>query len=260
MARTPENTPQDESSTWLLIRGMIRGCFHWHHFPEKLQQQFPNDRVICLDIPGNGALFSQTTPASINNISKHLAEQLKVHNLSTSKINIIAISMGGMIACELLANHITRERVASLHLINTSFANLSLPWQRMKARAFFSLLSKVIKPELRERAILSWTSNQAVSADRVDSWLQEATRHPVKFSSALAQVLAAGRYPAPDHPPLANSFIYCSKHDRLVSPECSKKLADHWGLPVIWHDTAGHDLPLDDPDWLVAQIATAANS
>jgi hypothetical protein len=45
----------------------------------------------------------------------------------------------------------------------------------------------------------------------------------------------------------------------LVSPECSKKLAKHWGLPVLWHDRAGHDLPLDDPDWLVAQIARRVN-
>ena len=42
--------------------------------------------------------------------------------------------------------------------------------------------------------------------------------------------------------------------DRLVSPRCSQRLAAAWKVPLALHPSAGHDLPLDDPDWLLAQL------
>ena len=255
MARTPEKKP----TTWLLIRGMIRGCFHWHQFPQRLQQAFPDDQIICLDIAGNGARYAETTPASIESIAADLANQLRlteqIKPIDKQHLNIIAISMGGMIACDLIRNHLPDHKIDSLHLINTSFANLSLPWQRMQAQAFFSFIPKVMTPGRREQAILNWTSNSETSEQRLQQWIKEAEQHPLQLKNAIAQVLAAGRYPAPRNNPIEHTFIYCSKNDRLVSPECSKKLAKHWGLPVLWHDRAGHDLPLDDPDWLVTAIS-----
>ena len=255
-------TPQEHPTSWLLVRGMIRGCFHWHQFPERLQQAFPDDNILCLDIPGNGARFNESTPGSIESIAADLANQLRSQqnqSVDRHNLNIIAISMGGMIACDLILNHLPDYEINSLHLINTSFANLSLPWQRMQAQAFLSFIPKLMTPSSREKAILNWTSNQEVSELRLQQWIAEAEQHPLRPGNAIAQILAAGRYPAPKNKPIENTFIYCSANDHLVSPECSKKLAKHWGLPVLWHDTAGHDLPLDNPDWLVAQIARQLN-
>jgi len=244
----------------MLIRGMIRGCVHWHRFPDKLHQAFPNDKILCIDIPGNGSRFAESTPASIESIAADLANQLRKHEQADSgrqPLNIVAISMGGMIACDLILNHLPDHKINSLHLINTSFANLSLPWQRMQAKAFFSFVPKVLNPQAREKAILKWTSNREVSGQRLADWIAEAQQHPLQFSSVLAQTLAAGRYPAPKIKPVKNTFIYCSQNDRLVSKACSERLAKHWKLPITWHPDAGHDLPLDDPDWLVEQIKNA---
>jgi hypothetical protein len=42
--------------------------------------------------------------------------------------------------------------------------------------------------------------------------------------------------------------------DRLAHPTCSGRLAEALAAPLVVHPTAGHELPLDDPDWLLAQL------
>lgn len=255
MARTPEKKP----TTWLLIRGMIRGCFHWYQFPQRLQQAFPDDQIICLDIAGNGARYAETTPASIESIAADLANQLRlteqIKPIDKQHLNIIAISMGGMIACDLIRNHLPDHKIDSLHLINTSFANLSLPWQRMQAPAFFSLMGKILSARKREAGILAWTTNHKAEADILKTWINEAEQHPLQLKNAIAQVLAAGRYPAPKTKPVKNTFIYSCENDRLVDNQCSRRLAQYWNLSIDLHPSAGHDLPLDAPDWLVTAIS-----
>jgi hypothetical protein len=45
-----------------------------------------------------------------------------------------------------------------------------------------------------------------------------------------------------------------SLQDRLVNPVCSERMAEQWDWPVRTHPEAGHDLPLDDADWVIKQI------
>lgn len=49
-------------------------------------------------------------------------------------------------------------------------------------------------------------------------------------------------------------LLIASEQDRLVNVACSKTLASRWQIPLSLHPDAGHDLPLDDPDWLYEQI------
>ena len=42
--------------------------------------------------------------------------------------------------------------------------------------------------------------------------------------------------------------------DHLVNPVCSTRIAGHWRWPLVSHPTAGHDLTLDDGEWVIAQI------
>jgi hypothetical protein len=49
--------------------------------------------------------------------------------------------------------------------------------------------------------------------------------------------------------------VLASRADRLVDGSCSRALAYRVpGARLAEHDSAGHDLPLDDPEWVVAQI------
>ena len=68
------------------------------------------------------------------------------------------------------------------------------------------------------------------------------------------QLLAAACFRAPDRCPVA-ALVLSSAGDRLVSPRCSRAIAEHWRLPHRVHPDAGHDLPLDAPDWVAAAIA-----
>ena len=45
-----------------------------------------------------------------------------------------------------------------------------------------------------------------------------------------------------------------SRQGQLVASQCSQSIAGVWGCPLRWHPTAGHDLPLDDPQWVIDQI------
>ena len=48
--------------------------------------------------------------------------------------------------------------------------------------------------------------------------------------------------------------VLASNGDRLCSPIASRRLAARLGAPLHVHPTAGHDLPLDDPDWVIARM------
>ena len=53
---------------------------------------------------------------------------------------------------------------------------------------------------------------------------------------------------------LALKPLLASEHDHLVSVECTLTLARNWQCAVRIHPSAGHDLPLDDGLWVVAQV------
>jgi hypothetical protein len=37
----------------------------------------------------------------------------------------------------------------------------------------------------------------------------------------------------------------------MVSYQCSEYLAAKYRWPLVLHNSAGHDLPIDDPAWLI---------
>jgi len=68
---------------------------------------------------------------------------------------------------------------------------------------------------------------------------------------------AAARYRAPPPPPPVPTLLLASTHDRLVRCACSRALARAWRCALVEHPHAGHDLPLDDPQWVVQQVLEA---
>lgn len=244
-------------TTWILLRGLIRGQFHWHEFPQKLSTARPDDQVICIDIPGNGERYSENTPWSIGAIANDIEEKIKNLNFE-HPVHLISISMGAMIATEIAAS--MQNKIASLHLINTSFSNFNPPWQRMKLDAVAGLIPNLFSIEKRERAILKWTSNQQNIEQYVPAWATEARRHPLSFKNTLAQLLGAARFKAPKSAPIPHSFVYGAIQDRLVSHKCSLAVANNWKVPMAIHPTAGHDLPLDEPEWLIDMLLGNAST
>jgi pimeloyl-ACP methyl ester carboxylesterase len=49
-------------------------------------------------------------------------------------------------------------------------------------------------------------------------------------------------------------LILSSRQDGLVHVNCSLAIASRWKCPLQLHPTAGHDLVLDDPDWVIKEV------
>ena len=88
----------------------------------------------------------------------------------------------------------------------------------------------------------------------INDWVSVRAQRPVRPLNALRQLLAAARYRAPAQAPDVPMLLLASTNDRLVDSRCSQALARAWHCPLAMHPDAGHDLPLDDADWVASQI------
>ena len=234
---------------FVLIRGLIREQRHWGEFVQILQDQHPNADIITLDIPGNGRLYKQTSPSTIAEYTDALRQQLT----GRSNLNLIALSMGGMIALDWMARFPTE--IKSAILVNISVRPYSPFFQRLRWQNYPAIIIMLLdSPDQMEQKILSLTSNEhGENKVLLEKWQLWGKQNPVSKTSALNQLLAAAKFSVqikPLHPVL----IVSAKNDRLVNYHCSLKLHQLWQTDYQQHDTAGHDLPLDDPLWLAQKI------
>jgi len=81
-----------------------------------------------------------------------------------------------------------------------------------------------------------------------------AEAHPVAAANALRQLLAAARFMPPRSKPPIPTLVLSGLGDRLVNPRCSQAIAQAWNLPLETHPTAGHDLTLDEPEWVIEKL------
>ncbi|MCY0966746.1 alpha/beta fold hydrolase [Parathalassolituus penaei] len=258
-----QQTTNVRGRTWVLLRGLLRSRFHWHKFPHLLAQQPWVDRILQPELAGNGERSHDITPNGITAMMEDLRAQVLPQLAQDQKVHLLAISMGAMIATEWA--RLYPHEIAEMHLINTSFGRYSSPWERMRPLALYELLKVAIttrlNPAALEAAILAATVNQRIPADVLGEWIRFAWQHPQGWRNTLTQIWSASRYQGLEQAPIKRTFIYTCQHDRLVSSRASERIADHWRKPLHCHTTAGHDLPLEDPAWLLERIAqSTANS
>ena len=240
---------------FVLIRGLLREARHWGGFTGNLQQQFPYAMISTPDIPGNGRLYQAVSPKPIAAMTEALRQQID----TTQPLRVIALSMGGMIAIDWMTRY--PNEVEAAVLINTSARPLSPFYHRLRWTIYPQVLKMIFKSAVQKEAdILSLTSNRHPHDSRLlASWQQWQQQNPVSKASARNQCLAAVKFSiaAKPQPPI---LIVTSQADRLVDYRCSMKLAQTWQTGYVQHESAGHDLPLDEPEWLVDAIKQWFNS
>lgn len=246
---------------FLLLRGLMREQRHWGEFPRILQAQVPGSEVVCLDLPGTGTESQRVCPLSVMEIAQDVRERWFKIRQDGEDWNIIGVSLGGMIAikwCSLNPHDFKR-----LIFVNSSAANLSPPWLRMRLAVVPNLLASALMSrswkgrEKRELAILKMTTRLRSDMDEVAKiWADFAAEQPIPSSTGMRQLWAALRFVAPTRSEVAPVEILtvCSKKDHFTDPRCSDRLAQHFQAQQIVHPHAGHDLPLDDPEWLARQV------
>ena len=239
--------------SWIFLRGLSRESGHWGAFLDAFRLRCPHDAVNPIDLAGNGELYAGTSPATIGDMITQLRRQVDRKQLPLPA-HLVGISMGGMVASQWAADW--PQEVKSAVLINTSMRPYGKFYQRLRPHSYPSLVS-LLWPRTslmrREEVILALTSAtkpRHVLAEWVG--LQEA--HPVSGLNAIRQLVAAGRYRAPTNPPAAPTLVLTSQQDQLVDDECSLALSKHWNTELRIHPWAGHDLPLDDAQWVIDQI------
>ena len=246
-------------STWVLLRGLTRETAHWGGFPQALAQALPGARTVMLDLPGNGRRHADTSPWSVRAMAEACRDDLRRQGIAPP-YHLLAMSLGAMVATEWA--RLAPGEVAGCVLINTSMRPFSRIDQRLRPRNYGRLLSLALfdrGPLASETVVWRLTSQQPhPDPDILAQWVAARAVHPVGHANALRQLVAAARYRAPRQAPAPRTLLLASEHDGLVHSVCSRTIAEAWGCPLWLHPTAGHDLPLDAPDWVVQAVANWA--
>lgn len=240
---------------WVLLRGLTRESRHWGAFPDALRTALGGVRIHAPDLPGNGLLHAQESPHDIGAMVEACRRQVAAQGVA-APFGMLAMSLGAMVACEWASRH--PQEVGALVLVNTSMRPFSPFHHRLRPRSYRPLLQALADwndPLACESRILALTSRRH-AADRAlaATWAQWHRECPVSRANALRQLRAAAACRAPARPAAA-TLLLAAAGDDLVDPRCSAALAVAWEAPLRVHPEAGHDLPLDDAEWVARQVA-----
>lgn len=240
-------------TTWVLLRGLMRDRRHWGAFLPAFAARVAPTPVIAIDFPGNGERHRQASLPTIAATTDFVRAELARLHVS-EPVSVLAMSMGAMVTADWAQRY--PQDIERALLVNTSLRPFSRMDQRLRPAAWPLLLRMLIgaaDAQRAEQTILQLTSNRTASATLVDDWIAWRQSHPVSTANALRQLGAAMRYAAPRQAPPVPIRLLNGAGDRLVDPACSQQLAQAWGCELRVHPSAGHDLPLDDPAWVIEQ-------
>lgn len=243
------------AETWVLLRGLAREARHWEDFPGRLAAALGGPAPLTPDLPGAGRRFQEPAPLSVPGLAAAVREEVLGGGARTP-VSLLGLSLGGMVAVA-WAQRWPGE-VDALVTVNTSLGRYAAPWRRLRP-GILGLVARAAgarSAEHRERALLAMIAQNLPDPDCLARrWGEYQRQCPVSLANIARQTLAAARYRGPAQPPPVRGLVLRSLGDRMVSPGCSERLAAAWGWPLASHPWGGHDLPLEDPDWCVEQVA-----
>jgi len=268
--------------TWVLLRGLTRESGHWGAFLTSFQARFPRDRIVLLDLPGNGTEHRTRTPATVEAMAGWVREALLARQFKPP-YHVLAMSLGAMVTTAWADQ--APDEIAAAVLVNTSLKPFSRVTQRLRPRNWPRFVRLLLRPSSAlafEQAVYEMTCNTRPAPSRVlDDWVLVRRQRPVSRGNAWRQIRAALRYRAPrtcpfplvgpDQGPMhgqapgdaASSapttgrrrvLLLTSAGDQLVHADCSRQLAAAWGCAIQEHARAGHDLPFDDGPWVAEAV------
>lgn len=257
---TAKKTPPKPASTAvIIIRGLGREQRHWGDFPAELKAAAPSPcDIFSIDMPGNGELVDRESPMTLKPYADYLQSVLNTLPLGHyDDVRLVAISMGAMVVLKWLENR-GHSVISSFTLINTSCGMLSPFYKRLIPSAIPFLTTSMGKGDIRakEMAVLNLVSNnEQARAANIDRWVAIHRDRTTLPGNLVRQMLASASFRQLKKPALKDRIaLVSSTADRMVHYSCSENLATFLGCPLTLHDSAGHDIPLDDPVWLAGTI------
>lgn len=237
----------------VLLRGLVRESRHWGDFPKLLNKKLNEYEILTPEIQGVGKYINIDSPDNLLSMIEFMREQIK-DQLGNNSI-LIAISLGGMIAKQWSEKY--PNDFKKMILINTSFKGINPIYHRLKPNAIAQFLNIFLTPHLamRERKILNLVSNvEEFREKNHNDWVKIQEESPVSRVSFVNQIKAALKFTPSESKPEIETLLIASKKDRLCHYSCTTSLSQKWQVPLKLHQSAGHDLPMDDPKWLIEKI------
>ncbi|BFM17658.1 alpha/beta hydrolase [Maricurvus nonylphenolicus] len=240
---------------WILLRGLGRDSRHWGKTVSVLEKEVPYHQFFALDLPGTGIERDLSAPLSIADNVDFLRQKY-ASLLREGPVNLLAISLGGMVAADWMSRF--PDEIAGGVFINTS-SQLSPFYQRLYPPAALGLIGALVKAKLKgsalalEQSVAGWVvNNSGQQQTAAIQWASFYTSKRLGVATLCRQLIAAAQFSPPRlTQPL---LLVNSQQDRLVNPCCTERLAQYWHQAVVSHPIAGHDLPVDDPQWLAQTI------
>ena len=260
---------------WLLLRGLTREQRHWLDFPTYFAEHVKGPgssatEVLTLDLPGFGTQRHAPVPATIEEFVDDTRARLQPLITPGEPMGLVAVSLGGIVATTWLARY-PGDFVCGA-VINASMGDLSPLWHRMRPRNWPRLAAAMVMGvRARERMLLGMTRHQGDLDADCERHVEIANTAPPGKTAFIGQLMAAIRVKAPAKVSVP-TFVLTSHGDNLVDWRCSEAIARRLSLPLKVHEgegeqAAGHDLALDDPQWvcdrlneLVASLPTSTTS
>lgn len=232
---------------------MMSEPFHWWDFLPQLKDAFPQDLFQLPYLRGTGPAGRSLTSLRVEKNLEFLREQVRPAE-KRPRI-LLGFSLGGMLALEWAYRH--PQEVDAVVLINCSL-NRSRFYRRMTPFAIAQIykMTRQSCPLHRDEMSLAMTTNLPPERIRelAPHWSSRSEEYPVHPLNFFTQLALASRIPLRKNPPSASLLLLNSGKDRVVHPQCSLDIANAWGLPLHTHPEAGHDLTLNDPQWVVDKL------
>jgi pimeloyl-ACP methyl ester carboxylesterase len=245
----------DLGQNWVLLRGLARESAHWGDFIPLLQATFPDANVTLLDLPGTGRFHKEVSPRTIKAITDSVRRHALDKGCLQQPVTILAISLGAMVAWEWMRSY--PDDICGASLINTSFADLSPFYHRLRWQSYGKFAALMMKRNVRnqETALLQLVSNHHDQHERIRlAWEKIQNQRPVSLTNFFRQIIAAASYRPGNIKPEQPILLLNGIEDRLVAPICSETIHKKWNLELRSHSWGGHDLPLDDGAWVALQL------
>lgn len=231
------------------IRGLAREARHWGDFVSRFERGIEGAKVQCIDLPGAGEKKKTQVPLTISEMVETMRRDLPFEK---KKAILFGLSLGGMVSLEWAAKY--PVEIAGVIVINPSAGGLSPFWKRMHPLTFLKLVRSAIEWNPRKREWLLLNAIAKHPNNKVlEEWVKIAELRTIKPQAALRQLIAAARFVCPsklDVPLL----VLTSQGDQLASPSAGGKIATHLKGKLVTHPDAGHELPVDDPDWIIERV------
>lgn len=240
---------------WILLRGLARESAHWGAFVPLLQSAFPDAQITLLDLPGTGCFYRETSPGTIKAITDKVRRHALDNGLIQQPATLLALSLGAMVVWEWMRSY--PEDICGAILMNTSFADVSPFYQRLRWQSYKDFVALAMTRDLydRESKILQLVSNRRnQNKQTIRAWEKIQTERPISLNNSFRQIIAAASYRPGDLKPKQPVLLLNGQGDRLVAPACSEAIHKKWNLELRRHPWAGHDLTLDDGMWAVSQL------